>query len=867
MIASLHLTALAQTPAPVQPSGPTANPDAGTVHLADDQITIDFTDQVELKILIQFAIDTLKIPIVATDGGLSGQTVVLTSPVTLRTDELLPFLAMLLEQKGYALTRDVGGIFVIRKSEDVQPMLGDSEFTSTRVIPTPGLRPSALNEYIAALTGQGGPGAGVTPNDRVARAGRIAFVDDLGLLIVTDTPRKTQAVADLVDRLVAERARVKLSRLPLKHIAAPVARQRLIELAGSFASGRSSRSGGAGNVLNEAANNPASMQALGLSPSNSLSNLGERLIVEPQDNALLFRGRLDELESVRELLDLVDSPNRLLPKWYGVGGRAAWTIATRGRQQGLGEMQTVDRPGSSASNSSFGNNGAFAFDLNAARGDAGLGALGLGRQNQSDMQGGSVFIVDLSSGGFIYYGTPEQHDVVARIVEDLQPLTKSELVVYEFYKLKHATADNVAEIIQGLLSNTVPSSSSSLLSGDSSRRGALGVGGSGGRNDLSTRNDRFVNANGETVTDAAAADSGGEGSVAQIRGGEDTFVLADSKNNQVVVKAPSRLQPQFKKLVDSLDLRRPQVYIDAKIVAVTASDDFRLAFETQLLSAKGEGGVFNTNFGLSTFPANGAITTPKTVATTLLGGTAALIRSDQVPIIISALASNVDTRILSSPQILVDDNEEAEITSVDKQPFTQTSQGTSTTQTSFAGNAEAGTKFTVKPQISEGDYLKVKYNIELSSFTGQSAQAGVPPPSQENKIKSDAVAVPSDATIVVGGLTFDNLSNTTFKVPLLGDIPIIGQLFKDERKTDRKTTLYIFLTPRIMRDPSFADLRLLTKGPKGKAKLPTELPPIEVERIDILGLPPTRPDRARPTRSPDTPQPELIDLEDTRPSR
>ncbi len=75
------------------------------------------------------------------------------------------------------------------------------------------------------------------------------------------------------------------------------------------------------------------------------------------------------------------------------------------------------------------------------------------------------------------------------------------------------------------------------------------------------------------------------------------------------------------------------------------------------------------------------------------------------------------------------------------------------------------------------------------------------------------------------------------KVPLLGDIPIIGALFRDENSEDRENYLYIFLTPRIMRDPSFADLRLLTQGPAGQVDRPKDLPAIEPTAIDIV--PPT----------------------------
>jgi general secretion pathway protein D len=198
----------------------------------------------------------------------------------------------------------------------------------------------------------------------------------------------------------------------------------------------------------------------------------------------------------------------------------------------------------------------------------------------------------------------------------------------------------------------------------------------------------------------------------------------------------------------------------------------------------------------------------------------------------TALAKETDSRIVSSPQILVDDNEEASIDSVDKVPYAQTNQSTSTTTTSLGGTSEAGTKLKVTPQISDGGYLRLKYEAELSSFTGAATQ-GLPPPSQNNNVKADAVTVPSDFTIVVGGLTYDSTTKNYDRIPGIGDIPIIGRLFGDTKDNKRKTTLYIFMTPRIMRDPNFMDMKLMTEGPQAKSNIPKHLPDLRPSTIEM----------------------------------
>lgn len=770
------------TPTPAPPAPP-ADPDLFTFN--------GFSEPVELTLLVDFVRDQLGLPILATDNNLSGQKVVLPVAIKLKKDKVLTFLTALLETKGYTIVRSESGVFFITPIAEIVPSVGDSALNTTRIIQTRGLRPSSFASLLGTL--------GFQPSQSVATKGQtaVAYLDDIGVIVVTGSPRQTGQVAQMVDQIVEQEASIRPQRYPLRNVAGSYARERVLELMGSS---RGPRQPGQGNP-----NQGGAVVVPG--GQTSFQPLEERLSVDPQGNALYFRGRPTEVERLESLLAIVDVPNSLQSKWYALGS-AARAIATEGQKQGLGDI-TIDEGSGSGSDSQ---QAAVRAQLQAQQQQ-------FGANSGSSGQAGPGFTIYQDKGGFMYRGTPEQHDRVARLVEMLADVTAQDLVVYEFYKLKHSKAMDVAELIHNLLTNQVPTGGSALVQG-----------GPGNQRRTDNRTNQPNRSPNEPATPEPGAAAGG--SLVAITGDQDTFVLGDEANNQVVVKAPKKMQAQFARLIDKLDLRRPQVYVDVKIVAITATDNFRLAFETQLLSGDV---AFNTNFGLSTFPENGSIDSKKSVIDTLLGATAAYIRSDQVPIIITALQQNVNTRILSSPQLLVDDNEEAKVDSVDKQPYTTTSVTAGNPQTtSFGGDAEAGTKLRIKPQISEGDYLKLDYEVELSSFTGQSADPGVPPPSQVNKINAKSVTVPSDTTIVVGGLQFEQSSETVFKVPLLGDIPIIGQLFRDQRKDGRKGTLYVFITPRIMKEPSFADLRLLTRRPMRDVELPQELPPPEPVRIDIV---------------------------------
>jgi len=783
-------------PAAPLPTDGAADPAAIASDNPDEVNFSAFAEPVELTTLIELVAKTLNINITVKEPAPVG-SVSFNAPVPVRKAELLDFLDALLAQQNFAITRDRFGFYTVRPAADVDVNLA-SDGGTTRIFSTPNIRPSALRTIIAAQLG-------VAPGDANAQSGQrqIAYIDELGVIVATDTPRRLAAIRDLIDSMLAQYATFEFTRIDLRFIAASVARERALQLIGQ-APQTANRPLIPGQ---EQVQQPAPAQGV----TGVFDNLGDRLRIDPTGNALIFRGLPAEVAVVREVIALIDVSNTLIPRSY-FGGSAAAQIADLARQQGLGEVTTIELQ------TQFNPN--FGYDFNAIQQQ-------LARQNSG--VGGPVMVVDKASGTIVYYGTPEQQEQLAGLIREFKP--QDERVTIGVYKLRNSDAEDVAEVILGLIQNTTPLGEAPLL-GDGSAPGTTGR----------FRNRRSINPDqnrlGEPGVDGqpATADDG------LSLDGEESFVVADVANNQILVKAPQGQQADFAKLIDKLDLRRPQVYIEAKIVAVTWSDSLRLAFETQLINANGTGGAFNTNFGLGTLGNN--LNTAKTVATGLGGLTAALIKSDQVPIIINALQSRGDSQILSSPQLLVDDNEEATIVSVDSQPTTAISRTTGNPDvTSFAGYEDAGTTLTVQPQISDSGYLRLRYEAELSSFTGNGVN-GIPPPRQTNTVSAESVTIPSDSTVVVGGLTLDSRRKNIAQVPLLGDIPIIGALFQDRDTSDRKTTLYIFLTPRVLRDPSFADLRLITRGPQARSNLGSDIPTFRPTLIDMGASttpPPTAP--------------------------
>lgn len=793
-----------------------------------------FAEDVDLFAFAEWAAKYLDVNIFI-DPALSGHTVRFTGPMQIKHEDLLELLAFLLEEQGFGLVREREGWYSIRASGDVKVHPGDDEFATTRVIFTPLVRPSsiqaAVTGAVSRATGAGAPGA--------PAASKMTFVDELGAIIITDTPRTIRQVEAIVDLIVTEFAALPLHRFPLTHLSADVARSRIVMLTGGGATGGSAAGGLIANP-NQQVGMPTPLTGGG-----SLSSLRDRLLVDGSSNSLILRGSDQEATTVASLIEMVDTPSRLIGKRYPAGP-ASGTIASIGESEGLGAVtqgQTSNRTGQ------FGMQQLQQFQQPQAS-----------RAGASGASEGSRFIVE--EDAFFYFGTDEQHKRVQALVDTYADQARAARVVVELYKLKHANAEDVAELLNSLLERAGLASQTPFLPGqDRSGRNSRTTGRD--RNRAATSQDESAlqrsraaagnltrdNPDRSSSSDASSS-TAAEGDGMGLTSTEDISIFPDVARNQLIVKAPVKQQEEIAAIITKLDMRRPQVYLEAKIVVVRAKDNFQFSVETQFTPGQS---VLFTNFGLTTagtaVPPGQAAQAARQVATGLNGLTAAIIKSDYVPIVINALQTVGDTRILSNPQLLVNDNEEAELISVREEPYAVTTTNASTTNTGQGGTAEAGTKLTVTPQISDAGLLNLEYAVELSAFDRSTAQQeGLQPPKQTENYKS-VVTLPSDATMVIGGLTTENLTKSVRKVPFLGDIPIIGELFKSTTKDTTRDTIYVFIRPVIVRDPNSGDLRLLTRGPMEEMKLAPDTPDLEPARIPIsaggLGGPAPRPADAR----------------------
>ena len=317
---------------------------------------------------------------------------------------------------------------------------------------------------------------------------------------------------------------------------------------------------------------------------------------------------------------------------------------------------------------------------------------------------------------------------------------------------------------------------------------------------------------------------GGGGGVATLPGG--ARVSADVSTNSLIVYAPSSVQQLYAKLIESLDQRRPQVLIEAQVIAVDTSDNYTLGVEVSAGDRVGTKRLFKfTSFGLSEVNRDtGALRIIPG-----LGFNGTLIDPDVADTVVRALAGHSRARVLAAPKILVNDNSTGKLESVTSVPFSSINASQTVSTTSLGGNQQAGTIITVTPHINEDNHLQLDFDVEFSTFSG-TATTGLPPARQIDRVGS-TVTIPDGKTVVVGGLKRIGDSYTYAGIPWVEKIPILRTLTGRTDTNQSTMSFFLFIRPMVLRDSRFADLRYLSDKDAGKACLPGEFPSSQPELI------------------------------------
>ena len=382
-------------------------------------------------------------------------------------------------------------------------------------------------------------------------------------------------------------------------------------------------------------------------------------------------------------------------------------------------------------------------------------------------------------------------------------------------------------------------------------RAAFASGGGGGGSSTSAA---AINIGAPQGGGATAATAPIQASAGPSTGG---FIQADPSTNSLIISAAEPLYRQVRAMIDQLDSRRAQVYIESMIVEVSGDNAADFGFQWQgLIGNKGDKNLVGagTNFGtgtgniinLTTGAAGGTVALGEGLNIGLVrnfGGTYALAA------IARMLQTQSNTNIISTPNLITLDNEEAKIVVGSNVPFITgqfTNTGTGTTNPfQTIERKDVGLTLRIKPQIGEGGTVRMTIFQESSSVqdkaTVGTSNAG--PSTNKRSIESNVV-VDDGSIIVLGGLIEDRYSETNAQVPLLGSLPLIGNLFRSQSRTKNRTNLMVFLRPVVLRDAGSADKLSLDRYDliRAQQKDTQPVPSILVPINDAPVVPPLRRD-------------------------
>ncbi|OQX17078.1 MAG: type II secretion system protein GspD [Desulfobulbaceae bacterium A2] len=288
-------------------------------------------------------------------------------------------------------------------------------------------------------------------------------------------------------------------------------------------------------------------------------------------------------------------------------------------------------------------------------------------------------------------------------------------------------------------------------------------------------------------------------------------ILADSETNAVIVIAPRDEYALLRQLIDKLDIPRRMVYIEALIMEVKAERAFEVGVQWVGL------GAYDSNSGIAYGSFSGSSANPFDAISGLqsdspsfpagfsMGVLHSITIGDVVfpdlASILKAYRNDEDINIVATPQILTTDNKKAEIRVGENVPYI-VSKNTSQAEQDYTSYdyKDVSTSLEITPQISQNDVLRLDILTEVVKLKNPAAESQTP--TTLKRTAKTTVLVRNEDTVVIGGIIGQDASRGEYKVPLLGDIPLLGWLFKGQSESESRTNLFIFITPHIVENPA-----------------------------------------------------------------
>jgi len=371
---------------------------------------------------------------------------------------------------------------------------------------------------------------------------------------------------------------------------------------------------------------------------------------------------------------------------------------------------------------------------------------------------GALIVPDSRLNALVLFANDKDKEDIKKLIAmvDVVPPTSSSKV--NVYYLENADATDVAKVLDGVVKGVTAT-------------GAMGV---------------------------ASQPAGAAPQQSPFEGGKVTITPDKATNSLVIMASPTDYQ-NLLQVIQKLDKRRRQVFVEALIAEITPSKVKDLGLEWGMLGAASDGKYASV---VGQYDPQGAITAILTTLATSGASSLVTIPNTGTPAnfaaVLKALQSTGAVNVLSTPTILTSDNKEAEIFVGQNVPLiTATNLSSTGLSQQSVERKDIGIDLKITPQISEGEYVKLDIYQEISAVIANNVSAKDLITTKRSAKTS--VVVKDKETVVIGGLIQDQENETVSKIPLLGDIPGLGWLFKSVHKDRTKTNLLIVLTPHIVR--------------------------------------------------------------------
>jgi general secretion pathway protein D len=516
---------------------------------------------------------------------------------------------------------------------------------------------------------------------------------------------------------------------------------------------------------------------------------------DPRTNSVIVTASTDQLRLVEQLIaDLDKDPDpvtteiRAFPLVNADATQLATTL-TKIFEEDTGAQTTQQQGGR-------GGGGREAFLQRMMGGQEAEGEAARARYSPKPK-----FSTDLRTNTLIVSAVPSDMTMIERLARDLDkdPTESSSVLVIQ---LNHAEAGPLAEVLNQVLQESALASQTTAQGGGNARQ-----------------NQRAQTARQQASTGNATAEGSNGGDLVG-----NVSVTADEASNALVLTTSPKNFDRLRAIVGQLDVVRREVFIECLIAEVQLSDrgelgiQWNAAFTNSAENAEEGSQSVGTDFGLDS----------------LQDGLRYTTSSDKISGLLRALRTEGRLDILSSPKILVLENQPAEISVGQEVPYVTNSRVTTNGDTvNTIQYRDVGIILRVTPQISEDGTVRMTVHPEVSSIAPDSESVpiseGVRSPTFNRNFADTTIVVQTGQTAVIGGMIQDSFSETFFKIPLLGDIPIFGRLFGSTSREKIKQEIVVFLTPHVIETPGQLSRRS-QETVQQYAYVPTEVMNAELDR-------------------------------------